>query len=191
MFIALRFSLQDVDRAYEEWGCNCGPGAVAAICGLTLDEVRAHLQDFEKKRYTNPTMMRAILNSLGVRWACKRLTADWPLYGLARVQWEGPWTEPGVPMAARYRKTHWVGANAEDRSNIGIFDINCMNSGGWVPLDCWASVIVPHILKGYPGANGRWHITHAVEVHIGSARSAHQPVRRTWRTLPRSSSKSS
>ena len=38
-----RFSLSDAERVQDEWGANCGPGAVAAICGLTLDELRPHM----------------------------------------------------------------------------------------------------------------------------------------------------
>lgn len=37
---ALRFTLEDAQRASQEWGANCGPGAIAAIMGMTLDEVR-------------------------------------------------------------------------------------------------------------------------------------------------------
>ena len=47
-----RFTAEAADRAYDEWGANCGPGAIAAICGLTLDELRPHMGDFEGKRYT-------------------------------------------------------------------------------------------------------------------------------------------
>ena len=31
-----RFTLADVEGANATWGCNCGPAALAAICGLTL-----------------------------------------------------------------------------------------------------------------------------------------------------------
>jgi hypothetical protein len=44
---------------------NCGPGAIAAICGLTLDDLRPHLGDFEQKRYTTfDDNLRAIALSL-------------------------------------------------------------------------------------------------------------------------------
>lgn len=161
-----RFSVDDLDRAYDTWGCNCGPGAVAAICGLTLDEVRQHMGDFEQKGYTNPTLMWAVLESIGLTWAHVRPAATWPLHGLVRVQWEGPWTKAGVPARARYRHTHWVGAATDPVRGIGIFDINAMGKGsGWSSLEDWSRMLVPLILKEcVPRANGGWHLTHVVEV---------------------------
>ena len=39
-FLFPRFTADDAHRAHREWGANCGPTAIAAICRLTLDEVR-------------------------------------------------------------------------------------------------------------------------------------------------------
>lgn len=163
---APRFTDREADQAHEAWGCNCGPAALAAIVGLTLDEVRPHLKGFDEKRYTNPTMMLDALRSLQV--SRRKCWADgepcWPLYGLARIQWEGPWTLPGVPMRARYRCTHWVGA-AVRNGDVGIFDVNCMINGtGWTALADWESTVVPHLTAMYPRASGKWHITHGIEV---------------------------
>ena len=168
-----RFNAEDANRAYDEWGANCGPGAIAAICGLTLDELRPHMDDFEAKRYTNPTLMWAVMRSLGVRFSFRGGDlgrANWPRYGLARVQWEGPWTRPGVPMRARYRHTHWVGAATlpacGGNLQVGIFDINAIGNGsGWCSLRDWEQTLVPWILENcVPRADGGWHLTHVVEV---------------------------
>lgn len=162
------FTLTDAERAADEWGANCGPAAIAAVLGKTLEDVRSHLGDFERKRYTNPTMMYATLRSLGVQWET-RAPSGWPRptppLALVRVQWEGPWTEPGVHPYARYRRTHWVGA-AGGRDSIGIFDVNCLNNGsGWVSFEDWRDVVVPWLLKElYPTASGKWHATHVLEV---------------------------
>ncbi len=172
---AVRFTQEDADRANEAWGCNCGPAAVAAIAGLTLDELRPHLGDFEQKGYTNPTLMWEILRNAGVRFkqcTLNQMSSEhqgmlaWPEYGLVRIQWEGPWTKLGVPMRVRYRHTHWVGALARKDGQVWIFDVNCLNNGtGWVSLDDWSTVLVPWLLKAsVPKANGRWHLTHVVEV---------------------------
>lgn len=167
-----RFNMDDMVRASDEWGANCGPGALAAICGMTLDEVRHHVGDFETKRYTNPTLMFASLRSTGVRWLNKPLRCggkggwDWPRYGLCRVQWEGPWTKPGVPMRARYRHTHWIGSCARSNDDIGVFDINALaNGSGWSSLKDWREILVPWLLSEVaPNADGKWHLTHAIEV---------------------------
>jgi hypothetical protein len=158
------FTADDARRAHEEWGANYGPGALAAITGLTLDEVRSHLQGFDGKRYTNPTMMFGALDSIGLRW--RRLpAAEWPAYGLARIQWHGPWMRPGVSIGARYRRTHWIGA-CSSPGTVAIFDINAMaNGSGWCSLKDWGEQLVPWLLKEcMPQADGDWTLTHAIEV---------------------------
>lgn len=175
-----RFTYDDAAHAADVWGCNCGPAAVAAICRLTLDELRPHLGDFEKKRYTNPTLMWQILRNIGVAFEVSfpaspireaPFAGVWPRFGLARIQWSGPWLNPGVPVAARYRHTHWVGAcnlgeGSGLREAVGIWDVNCLNNGdGWVSLGNWSELAVPAILKQcYPKASGGWYVTHVVEV---------------------------
>lgn len=160
-----RFQRAEFESAFEAWGANCGPGAIAAIAGLTLDELRPFLGDFETKRYTNPTLMFETLDRLGLRWRRVRAPLDWPDFGLARIQWHGPWTAPGVPAKAAYRQTHWVGA-ARRQGRIGVFDVNALGNGsGWASLDDWRAMIVPWILREcVPRANGEWSITHAIEV---------------------------
>lgn len=160
------FSAAEAEAAFEDWGCNCGPSALAAICGLTLDGARALLPEFDERRYTNPSMMDRALRASGRR--ARRIDpADCsPAWGLLRVQWEGPWTQPGVPPRARYRYTHWVGASrrASD-GDRGIFDCNQMHNGtGWTAIDNWRGVTVPWIISHVPRASGGWHVTHAIEV---------------------------
>jgi hypothetical protein len=166
MIIAPRFTEADAQRAFDEWGCNCGPSALAAIGGLTLAEVRPLLVGFDAKRYTNPTMMRDALGSVFSSWkyTIGRDGPTWPRFGLARIQWEGPWTLPGVPMRARYRYTHWVGSKRGE-TGTGVFDINAINNGsGWVSLEDWTAILAPAIAAQYKRSSGAWHITHAIEV---------------------------
>ena len=164
-----RFTADDADRAYDEWGANCGPGAIAAICGLTLDELRPHMGNFESKRYTNPTLMWQVLRSIGIRFSYRGGhlgKTNFPKYGLCRVQWEGPWTQPGVPPRAAYRHTHWIGAAIDPDKGLGIFDINAISNGsGWCSFPDWNNVLVPAILKEcVPRATGGWFLTHVVEI---------------------------
>jgi hypothetical protein len=159
-----RFSIADSARAWNEWGANCGPGAIAAIAGMTLDELRPHMGDFERKGYTNLTLMWEVLDRLGLKWRkIMRPGPDgYPKHGLARIQWEGPWTAPGVPARAAYRHTHWIATITRSAGDIGIFDINALSNGsGWCSLQDWARSLVPWILEEcVPRANGNWHLTH-------------------------------
>lgn len=161
----LRFTADDAQRASDDWGANCGPGAIAAIMGMTLDEVRPHLGDFEAKRYMNPTLMREVLDRIGRGYFYMKPPLAWPQYGLARIQWHGPWMLDGVPIGARYRMTHWVASHRSAQRGIGIFDINAIASGGWISLNDWAGTLVPWLLnEAVPRADGQWSITHAIEV---------------------------
>lgn len=171
MILFPRFTVDDQQRATDVWGANCGPGAIAAMVGMTLDEVRPHMGDFEAKRYTNPTLMWETLNRLGVRWQKVKPPLTWPEWGLARIQWHGPWTAPGVPARVAYRHTHWVGAYS-GRNSIGIFDINALNNGtGWCSLKDWGEMLVPWLLKDIePGADGLWSLTHVIEIARGGSR---------------------
>jgi hypothetical protein len=153
----------EADAAYEAWGCNCGPGAIAAITNMRLDDLRPLLGDFEAKRYTNPTLMWEILDRTGRQW--RKIGKAWPTFGLARIQWEGPWTEPGVNPKAAYRQTHWVASWKHHERGHGIFDINMTGNGtGWASFADWEREIVPAIVQSIPRANGKWFVTHGVEI---------------------------
>ena len=158
------FSIGDLDRANDEWGCNCGPAALAAIMMMTLEQVCPHLGDFERKGYTNPTLMLDALRSIGRPW--RRIASEWPEHGLVRIQWHGPWMRPEVPIRARYRHSHWIAAATDPRRGEGVFDINAMGNGsGWARRSDWSSVIVPWIIEqAVPRGDGGWSITHAIEV---------------------------
>lgn len=169
------FTDEEATAASAEWNFNCGPGALCAVLGLKPADVRPFLGDFEAKGYTNPTLMRETLGRLGVE--CEMMCCSiipntpsqtWPAFGLARVQWGGPWTKPGVPMRARYRKTHWVGSWRDSRNRKhAVYDVNAGPYGGWLPLSAWAGTLVPWLLSEVePKADGRWWLTHTIEVPV-------------------------
>jgi hypothetical protein len=165
----VRFSQAEVDEANEQWGFNCGPGAICAALDMTPAELRPHLLGFEAKRYTNPSLMTAILRALGVSFRVA-YRSDHPLLvpdlgirpglGLVRVQWGGPWTKPGVPMRVRYRHTHWA-ATAGGQ----VFDVNAMSAGGWVSWEVWTRKLLPWLIpQCCPDGDGTWWPTHVLEV---------------------------
>jgi len=154
-----KFNWDDADKAAREWGANCGPGAIAAVLDKKIDEIRPFMGDFEKKHYTNPKLMLEILNKMGVKF-WKPRAQTWPRNGLIRIQWEGPWTDLGVPLRKRYRHTHWV-ASRWIGIDIFIFDINCICVGGWVHVGEWEKKVVPWLLKEVePKAYGTYYPTH-------------------------------
>lgn len=160
------FTRDEAQAASEEWGFNCGPAAICAVTGLTPFEIRPSMGDFERKRYTNPSLMAEILARLQVG-ARQTYRADAPgvevrpgPLSLVRVQWAGRWTNPGVPMRARYRHTHWVAVDGAE-----VFDINAICAGGWLPIAEWRDALVPWLLKEcVPGNTGGHWMTHVLEV---------------------------
>jgi hypothetical protein len=168
------FTLQQAEAA-SEWRFNCGPGALCAALRCTPADLRPHLHDFEAKGYTNPTLMRDILAGLGVKYRLT-LQANEPQllppvkYGLMRVQWAGPWTEPGVPMAARYRQTHWVAIAGQDEDHPAeVFDVNAIAFGGWLTWYEWSRRLVPWLIReAVPKGNGEWWPTHILELDTES-----------------------
>lgn len=169
----VRFTIEDAQKASDEWQFNCGPGALCAILGLTPDELRPNLGEFEAKGYTNPTLMKETLGRCGAKWHqtyrgdSPHLMQEFAKNGLIRIQWGGPWTKVGVPMRVRYRKTHWVGCRfVEGSKNVfQIFDVNAMCVGGWLSFGEWSERLVPWLLKKcVPKHDGTWWATHTLEV---------------------------
>lgn len=157
----LRFTVEDAQRAADDWNMNCGPGALCAVSGLTPDELRPHLGDFERKGYMNAPMVMAALRSL--RLPFRVLPEGWPKLGLVRIQFEGPWLNPGVPFGARCWHTHWVAVSSEGGIPQRIFDVNGTCSG-WLPYDEWAYELIPWLIRDKKRATGGWHPTHRIEL---------------------------
>jgi hypothetical protein len=169
------FTQEDFQQAYEEWGANCGPSALAFVLKLPIAAVRHRIPSFEERRYTSPTMMAVALRNLG-REYCEVLKqgpavrlSDRDLSrvmfanqtALVRVQWSGPWTNPGVNPRWAYGHTHWIATwlditsrNHSTRTRM-VFDCN----GGIRSYENWQREIVP-VLTKYPRANGDWFPTH-------------------------------
>lgn len=164
-YIPASFTGEQADAAYDAWGANCGPGALAAVLNLTPDDVRPHLEGFDRKRYTNPSMMLGALRSLKVRWM--KVDEGWPAYGLCRIQWGGPWMREGVPIKARYRHTHWIASRYIDAGaqlGVWIFDINAAHFG-WMRVAEWTDQLAPYLIRELVArGDGTWSVTHRLEI---------------------------
>jgi len=106
--------------------------------------------------------MKAILRGIGIKFAETYRSDEWSTFpeikfGLVRVQWGGDWTRPGVPMKARYRKTHWVAIKGGF-----IFDVNAAQ---WLQHEVWDQKLVPWLCEEcVPGWDGLYWPTHVIEV---------------------------
>lgn len=159
----LAFTVDQANAAFDAWRFNCGPGSLAAVLGVGPDVLRPHLLDFERKGYLNPSLMFDILHGLGLTW---KKCESWPAFGLVRVQWNGPWCDPGRPMRARYRYTHWV-ACCRVGQRLAVFDVNAMYVGGWIEDVHWRGKLVPWILEEcHPKAYGDWWATHILALDL-------------------------
>jgi hypothetical protein len=154
------FSSDELDAAWEEWNCNCGPAALAACLVCTLDDVRrfCYPTGFETKGYLNPTMMGQAITNAGRRYHGVA-TSLLPRSGVVRVQWGGPWMKPEVPIRARYGHTHWIASRLLNKIQW-VFDVNA----GWQPFAEWQSQTVPRLTGAIKRADGTWSYTHLWEV---------------------------
>lgn len=152
------FSESDFKTAADEWGCNCGPTALAFVLGAPLSYVKGIIPHFKERRYTSPAMMKSALKMavpLGWRSSCDMFDVG---PALVRIQWHGPWKDKWT----RWRSTHWIATikNAATRGPL-IFDCN----GGVRTFDSWKEVIVPCLAALHEGADGTWSATHVLRLY--------------------------
>lgn len=154
----MKFTMKDSMLANTDWGANCGPHSLAAALAVDLATIRKLMPDFEGKGYTNPTMLRRVLDNVGMEYELtKGLKTREVCEGINRVQWEGPWLNPGVPPRVAYFQTHIVAAAAD------MVFCTC-TSIGWVPVDEWRAHL-DEIVPAWPKCTG-WHITHHFKFEV-------------------------
>lgn len=153
---AILFNPSDVDEAHAEWGANCGPCSLAALLGCPVADVRGWFPAFPARPWVNPTTMKGALDAAGARWSLTRRAmqpasgqvVEFPVRGLAFVQFDGPWCAPGAPVTAAYRHTHWVAV-----SGSAVYDANARC---WLTREDWVTDILPAILAATKRATGWW-----------------------------------
>lgn len=158
--------LPDTIEAGDAWGANCGPKSLAAVLGLpTVAAARPLVHPF--RGFMSPTDM---LNALAaaaragdvVSFRHSRDIGDpWPMLGLVRIQWLGPWCAPGVNPRAAYRHTHFVGVRTVDRRSKEAFAlvsaaVDGMRSGALSGLPGCATSITTDPILIYDATPNRW-----------------------------------
>lgn len=153
------FTQEQMAVAAEAWGCNCGPSALAFALQKPLEAVRYAILGFEKKGYTSPTMMKAGLEELQAPYVGvakpnrDAMFADRP--ALVRIQFTGPWTNPGANPKWAYWHTHWVCCWCEGGTPL-VFDCN----GGILGVSQWENDIIPLLTAVDKKCDGKWYPTH-------------------------------
>ena len=174
----IRFDGDEAMRANKEWGFSCGPAALAAVLNLRPVDVKPAFPQFPG--YCTPSAMTTALATLKQLHEWRIAThpplveqcdpmpdplALLPARGVARIQWAGPWTEPGANVKWAYQHTHWI-ASWRDGDACEIYDINM----GVNPADVWVRDVVPQLLVAHPRATGRFWITHTYNIIDAPAR---------------------
>lgn len=152
------FTQDEAQTAYDEWGCNCGPTALAFALQTTLEKVHPLLPGFDSKRYTNPSMMKRALEMANRRFRSVQLPVSTQMFdelALVRIQWTGPWTAQGARPRWAYRQTHWI-TTWSDCGSPWLFDCN----GGVQSFPLWEKTIVPLLTGAIERADGGWYPTH-------------------------------
>jgi hypothetical protein len=149
---------RDVQSAYENFGANCGPCALAAALRVPVARVRRLFPDFAQKPWVNPSVMWTAIALAGRK--ARKCGQEWPSYGLAFIQWDGPWTNRGVPPTVAYRYTHWVAVAETCDYGRMLYDVNASTTedaaGGWVPFSWWRDEVAPAIIASIPRAINWW-----------------------------------
>jgi hypothetical protein len=145
----LAYTEEHSDIARRRWKASCGPHAIAAATGLSLEAVRPHLPDF--RGWMSPTQITGTLASLKIdHELVKGLRTKDLEDGILRVQFEGPWLNPGVPARVGYFHTHYIAVRG-----AGVLDTMCLPAE-WYPRTAWAR-LADIVIE--PPDTG-WHFTH-------------------------------
>lgn len=161
----LEFNAVDLQRAYNDWGCNCGPSALAACCRLDLIQAKRAARMFARKKYMNPADMHAALKAVRMRVTTEHCDGGteldiYPAHGLCLIQWGGPWVSDKYNSRWASCHTHWIASKLIEETRW-IFDINQF---GWKSIEDWSEKTLPLLLAGDSLRDGTYWLKHSWEV---------------------------
>lgn len=147
----------DTESAYEQWGANCGPCALAAALGRSVNSIRHMLPNFPTKGFVNSPDMKAALLTYGVGFRATWGGA-WPARGLVLIQWGG---HERKPPRAQFLHTHWIAVEGDL-----VFDVN---ADQLYPRATWDKVI--RVLSQQERwGDGTWFVKYVIELRERSRR---------------------
>lgn len=138
---------------------SCGPAALAAITGRSLAAIRPALA--HEQGFMSPQDMRGALDRLGFTVADRGRA--WPLFGVAMIMFDGPWSEPGLPSGAAMSRSHWVAVSRHDGRGGGeLYDVNAPRP---MFLDFWRRAFAGDLALALDArATGGWNLRMGLEV---------------------------
>ncbi len=95
----LMFTNADSSRAHREWGANCGPHALAAAIGFTLDQVRGCIPAHCRGKGMKGADMEAALTAARKEcWLKHGLRTNKLCEGINSIVWPKRWLAAGIPL---------------------------------------------------------------------------------------------
>lgn len=140
----------DIDAAYEAWGANCGPCALAALLGQSVHAVRPFFPGFDRRPYVNVSHMKAALTA--AQRPFRSIGPARPQFGLVFIQ-QGGYAHQSVAM--QYRHTHWIAVDGPL-----VFDVNAPALVSWPEWDR----VFPRLMHEAGRSNGTYRIRSGLAV---------------------------
>lgn len=142
----------DIEVARINFGANCGPSSFAAVTGKEVCRVMHHFPHFLDSQWTNLTQMRRAFKQAGYSTEVRK--GKFPTYGVALIQWLGPWTKKDFYSRWSLLHTHWIAVQ-----DGLVFDHTVR---GWQTLQRWQDETAPEFIAEVPRACG-WAPKYGVE----------------------------
>lgn len=117
----------DIQQSARIFNATCGPISFAAVLGTFVVEVMRYFPEFPQRHHTTAADMVYALQHCGAEFT--PVDSTLPHTGVALIQLEGPWTNPGSPVVAQLSYTHWVALRGEY-----VFDSNLED---WIEREEW------------------------------------------------------
>ncbi len=146
----------DVEIARYNFGANCGPICFAALFGIDVCDALQFFSHFSDHRRTNVVEMKRVLMAASLNsfpMPCRGRA--FPRFGVALVQWLGPWMATDFQSRTSLRHTHWIAVDHD-----WVFD---HNAGEWLTASAWTNEFVPGCLNEIDHAAG-WDLRCAFEI---------------------------
>lgn len=162
---------EEVDR--EAWWARRGPAALAALLGLSLEDIRSGFREQDPRpglsqmanavrRFAGSWRLTAVvdmtvpsLSYMHIGGSVWRRGAAWPERGLLLVQFSGPWDSYSVDAPEQFAHTHWV-AVRDGRVFDELLIVRGCPSSGWTDIDDWKIHVVQEAASWHRHATGIW-----------------------------------